>query len=66
MRRLERDENDRGDEDARETRGLLALAFVLLLALVASYLVARLRQEGAVEDCLLAGRVNCDALIDQR
>jgi len=62
MRRLDRDERD--EEDARETRGLLALAFVLALALVASYLVDQLRKEGIIEDCLLAGRVNCDALLD--
>jgi hypothetical protein len=66
MRRLGHDDLDRDDdEDARETRGLLAFAFILLLALAASYLVERLRQEGAIEDCLLAGRFNCDALIDR-
>jgi hypothetical protein len=60
MRQVDRHDED---ENARETRGLLAIAFVLALALVASYLVEQLRKEGIIEDCLLAGRVNCDALI---
>jgi hypothetical protein len=69
MRPLDHDDrldHDDEEEGARETRGLLALAFVLVLALAASYLVERLRQEGVIEDCLLAGRHNCDALIDDR
>jgi hypothetical protein len=40
------------------------LALVLGLALAASYLVERLRREGQIEDCLLAGRSNCDALVN--
>ncbi|HUK58494.1 MAG TPA: hypothetical protein VLV50_04625 [Stellaceae bacterium] len=72
MRRLPREHDeklprdDEEEENARETRGLAALAFVLILALAASYLVERLRQEGMIEDCLLAGRSNCDALLDER
>ncbi len=71
MRRLPRDEDeelsrdDEEEEDARETRGLVAFAFVLILALAGFYLVERLRAEGIIEDCLLAGRHNCDALVDQ-
>jgi hypothetical protein len=65
MRRTNRDDRDE-DESRRETRGLAALAVVLALALAASYLVDRLRKEGALEDCLLAGRANCDALLDDR
>ncbi len=60
MRHWEDDDEQR----ARQTRGLAALALVLLLALVASYLILRLRQEGIIEDCLMAQRLNCDALID--
>jgi hypothetical protein len=52
------------DDEARRTRGLIALALVLGLALAASYLVERLRREGQIEDCLLAGRSNCDALVN--
>jgi hypothetical protein len=53
------------DDDARQTRGLMALALVLSLALAASYLVERLRKEGQIEDCLLAQRTNCDALLNE-
>ncbi len=52
------------DDGPRQTRGLMALALVLGLALAASYLIERLRKEGQVEDCLFAGRSNCDAVID--
>jgi hypothetical protein len=52
------------DDEARRTLGLIALALVLGLALAASYLVERLRREGQIEDCLLAGRSNCDALVN--
>jgi hypothetical protein len=55
---------DDDDDGARQTRGLMALALVLALALAASYIVERLRKEGLVEDCLLAGRANCDALLN--
>jgi hypothetical protein len=64
-RNRDRDDHDE-DEDRRETRGLAALALVLALALAASYLVDRLREEAMLEDCLLAGRINCDALINDR
>jgi len=59
---MRRNENDDGP---RQTRGLMALALVLGLALAASYLIERLRKEGQIEDCLFAGRSNCDVLIDQ-
>ena len=52
------------DDESRRTRALMALALVLGLALCASYLIERLRQDGLIEDCLLAGRSNCDALLD--
>jgi len=58
--------DDASDEDsARQTRGLMALALVLGLALAASYLVERLRKEGLIEDCLLAQHSNCDALLNE-
>jgi hypothetical protein len=72
MRRLPRENDeelphdDKEEDDARETRGLAAFALVLLLALAGFYLVERLRKEGIIEDCLLAGRHNCDSLIDDR
>jgi hypothetical protein len=35
------------------------------LAIVALVVVQDLRREGQIEDCLLAGRANCDVLIDR-
>jgi hypothetical protein len=55
--------DDEEEERARQTRGLASMALVLALALVGSYLVASLRKEGQIEDCLLARRTNCDALL---
>jgi hypothetical protein len=56
--------NDRRDEQAeRQTRALAGLAIVLALAVAALFLVQHLRREGQIEDCLMAGRSNCDALI---
>jgi hypothetical protein len=54
------------DDEGRQSRGLLALAIVLMLGLAASYLVRALAREGFIEDCLLAHRLNCDALLDER
>jgi len=55
---------DRRDDDgARQTRALAALAIVLALAVAALFLVQHLKREGEIEDCLMAGRSNCDALI---
>jgi hypothetical protein len=68
-----RDSKDKGeddgdeDEDAeRRTRGLAGIAVVLLLAVIASYLIQSLRKEGEIEDCLMAQRINCDSLLDER
>jgi hypothetical protein len=55
---------DDDEERARQTRGLASMALVLLLALVGSYLVASLRKEAQIDDCLLAHRTNCDALLE--
>jgi hypothetical protein len=55
---------DHEEERARQTRGLAGVALVLFLALVGSYLIMSLKKEGEIEDCLLAHRNNCDALIN--
>ena len=55
---------DRRDEDAeRQIRALAGLAIVLALPVAALFLVQHLNREGEIEDCLMAGRANCDALI---
>ena len=60
----QRDEENE-EEDRRRTRGLLALVVVLLLAIGAVHLIEQLRREGVIEDCLFAGRSNCDTLVDE-
>ena len=59
-------DNFRRQQDAdRQTKALAGLAVVLALAFLALFVFQHLRAEGELEDCLLAGRSNCDALIDQ-
>lgn len=67
MRKIVRDERDDWDADGdadRQSKALAAFAFILVLAFLGFYLVIHLRAVGKVEDCLLAERNNCDALID--
>jgi hypothetical protein len=59
-------EQDLAADDDRRTRGLAALALVLFLLLVASYLIQQLNLEAQLEDCLLAQRSDCDALIQKQ
>jgi hypothetical protein len=53
------------DEDGanRQTASLAGLAVALFLVVVSLYLVRALQAKTAVEDCLLSGRRNCDAVI---
>jgi hypothetical protein len=53
------------DDDAanRQSASLAALAFALALVVAGLFLVHRLKAEAKVEDCLLAGRMNCDAVL---
>lgn len=53
-----------GDDDKRQTNALAGLAIALALAVGALFLVQHLRREGTVEDCLMAGRTNCDAPVE--
>jgi hypothetical protein len=58
---------DEAEEDAdRQTTSLAALALVLLLVVVGLYVVKELSIKSAVEDCLLAHRSNCDAILSSR
>jgi len=47
----------------RQTASLAGLAVALLLVVVGLYLIHALHQKTRVEDCLLAGHLNCDALV---
>jgi hypothetical protein len=54
----------RDDETVkRQTGGLVGLIVVLLLLVGGLFLVQQLRSASLIQDCLLAGRSNCDALV---
>ncbi len=59
---LHDDDEDRAGAN-RQTASLAALALVLFLVVLGLFLVRTLAAECAVEDCLLAGRRNCDAVL---
>ncbi len=44
----------------RQTGGLAAIAVVLALVVVGLALVHQLQHSGRIEDCMMAGRTNCD------
>jgi hypothetical protein len=64
-KRPDHDDRRRQEERDRQTKALAGLALILALAVIALMVVQRLRAEGQIEDCLLAGRANCDALIER-
>lgn len=55
---------DREEED-RRTNGLAAIAIVLLLLIGGLMLAKTLRQKSQMEDCLMAGRRDCDRYLTQ-
>lgn len=56
-----------GEDDAMEERRITAslagLAFALALVVVGLFLLRGLTEKSRVEDCLLAGRINCDRVL---
>lgn len=52
------------EEADRQTASLAGLAAALLLVVMSLYLVHQLARETRLEDCLMAGRSNCDLLVD--
>ena len=51
-------------EDAdRQTASLAGLAVTVLVIVVCVFLLQQLHLKSAVEDCLMAGRNNCDLLL---
>jgi hypothetical protein len=50
------------DDDARFTVSLAGLAFSLFLALVGFYVLSALATESKLEDCMMAGRMNCEPI----
>jgi len=53
------------DQEAadRQTASLAGVAITLLLLVVGLFLVHTLHNKAMVEDCLLSGRTNCDAVL---
>ena len=50
----------------RQTASLAAVAFTLVLLVVAVFLVRELHAKGAIEDCLMTGRTNCDVVLQNQ
>ena len=47
----------------RQTASLAGMAVTLLIVVACLFLLRELHNKGAIEDCLLAGRSNCDAVV---
>jgi hypothetical protein len=56
-----RDKPPSEDDADRQTAGLSGLAVALLLIVAGLLIVRALRLEARLEDCLLAGRLVCEA-----
>ncbi len=54
---------ERAEAEARRSGGLVGIAITLALLTIALFLVQRLHHVSRVEDCMLSGRSNCDALL---
>ena len=55
-------ERQEREDDARFTTSLAGLAVALFLGIVGLYLLDALAAESSLEDCLLAGRMNCEPI----
>lgn len=55
--------DDEQAEANRVTMSLAGLAFALFLVVVGLFLVQHLSIKAKLEDCLLSGRRNCDAMV---
>jgi hypothetical protein len=47
----------------RQTASLAGMAVTLLVVVVCLFLLKQLHDKAAFEDCLLAGRSNCDMIV---
>lgn len=57
------DEDDDQEGADRQTASLAGLAVALLLVVVGLFLIRALHEKAAIEDCLLAGRLDCQVVI---
>lgn len=64
MYRLSFHKTDAERDDAdRQTSGLAGLVLTLLIVVASLFLVKHLHAVSAVENCLMAGRTNCDVMV---
>ena len=54
---------DEAAEENRLTASLAGLAVALLVVVAGLFLIQQLRAKARVEDCLMSGRINCDAVL---
>ncbi len=66
MRQNDRLLDDGEDQESadRQTASLAGVAITLLLLVVGLFLVRELHNKAMIEDCLLSGRSNCDAVLN--
>lgn len=55
-------EDDVAEAD-RQTKSLAGLAVAILLVVAGLFLINHLREKAQIEDCLMSGRINCDAVL---
>ena len=53
-------------EADRQTSGLIGFAVVLLILIAGLFLIHTLYNKSKIEDCLMAGRNDCDRLVIKR
>ncbi len=58
-----REDEQQQDDANRQTASLAGVAVILLLLIAGLYLFHNLRTKSLIEDCLMAGRRNCDAVV---
>ncbi len=54
---------DEAAEENRLTASLAGLTVALMLVVAGLFLIQHLRDKARIEDCLISGRSNCDALV---
>ena len=52
------------EEANRQTASLAGVAITLLLLVIGLFLIRELHAKAQLEDCLMAGRRNCDILVN--
>lgn len=55
--------SDEAAEENRLTASLAGLAVALMLVVAGLFLIQHLRDKARIEDCLMSGRLNCDAML---